>query len=66
MSCRSRGALSDSKSQAMVEKFISSCSCQLGRKHPSKPDVVKLIISSTFNSRGQVDVINMTAYQMVT
>jgi hypothetical protein len=49
-------------SRAMVEKFIVSCSCQLDRKHPGKPDDVKPIISSTFNSRGQVDLINMTAY----
>jgi hypothetical protein len=63
MSGRSRGALSDSKSQAMVEKFISSCSFQRDRKHPGKPDDMKPIISSTFNSRGQlVDLINMTTY----
>jgi hypothetical protein len=49
-------------SRAMVEKFIVCCSCQLDRKHPGKPDDVKPIISSTFNSRGQVDLINMTAY----
>jgi hypothetical protein len=30
--------------------------------HLTKPDYVKPIISSTFNSRGQVDLINMTAY----
>jgi hypothetical protein len=46
----------------MVEKFIASCSCQLDRRHPGKPDDVKPIISPTFNSRGQVDLINMTAY----
>jgi hypothetical protein len=49
-------------SRTMVEKFIASCSCHLDRKHPSKPDDVKPIISSTFNSRGQVDLIKMTAY----
>jgi hypothetical protein len=49
-------------SRTMVEKFIASCSVQLDRKHPSKPDDVKPIISSTFNSRGQVDLINMIAY----
>jgi hypothetical protein len=52
----------DNVSRAMVEKFISSCTCQLDRKHPGKPDNVKPIILSTFNSRGQVDLINMTAY----
>jgi hypothetical protein len=46
----------------MIEKFIASCTCQLDRKHPGKPDDVKPIISSSFNSRGQVDLINMTAY----
>jgi hypothetical protein len=49
-------------SRAMIEKFIATCNCQLDRKHPAKPDDVKPIISSTFNSRGQVDLINMTAY----
>jgi len=49
-------------SRAMIEKFIASCTCQLDRKHPGKPDDVKPIISSSFNSRGQVDLINMTAY----
>ncbi len=49
-------------SRTRVEKFIASCSCQLDRKHPSKPDDVKTIISSTFNSTGQIDLINLTAY----
>jgi hypothetical protein len=53
----------------MCVKFINACRCQLDRKHPGKhkhpgkPDDVKPIISSTFNSRGQVDLINMTAYK---
>jgi len=47
--------------RAMVERFIACCNCQLDRKHPSKPDDIKPIISSTFNSRGQVDLINMMA-----
>jgi hypothetical protein len=49
-------------SRAMVDKFIAACCCQLDRKHPAKPDDIKPIISSRFNSRGQVDLINMTAY----
>ena len=47
---------------AVVEKFIAACSCQLERKHPQKPDDVKPIISSRFNSRGHFGLINMTAY----
>jgi hypothetical protein len=50
-------------SRTMCEKFIAACSCQLDRKHPAKPDDIKPIISSSFNSRGQVDLINMTAYK---
>jgi hypothetical protein len=42
--------------------LIAACSCQLDHKYPSKPGYVKPIISSTFNSRGQVDLINMIAY----
>ena len=50
-------------SREMCVKFINACRCQLDCKHPAKPDDVKPIISSTFNSRGQVDLINMTAYK---
>jgi len=50
-------------SRTMCEKFIAACSCQLDRKHPAKSDDIKPIISSSFNSRGQVDLINMTAYK---
>jgi hypothetical protein len=48
-------------SRTMVEKFIAACSCQLDRKQTTKPDDVRPIISSSFNSRGQVDLINMAA-----
>ena len=50
-------------SRQMCVRFINACRCQLDRKHPAKSDDVKPIISSTFNSRGQVDLINMTAYK---
>jgi hypothetical protein len=43
-------------SRGMCEKFIAACSCQLDRKQSTKPDDVKPIIS-----RGQVDLINMSA-----
>ena len=46
----------------MWEKFIAACSSQLNRKPPSRADDVNPIISSSFNSRDQVDLINMTAY----
>jgi hypothetical protein len=49
-------------SRVMIDKFVAGCSCQLDRKFPSKPEDIKPIISSSFNSRGQVDLINMTAY----
>ena len=49
-------------SRVMVEKFLAGCSCQLDKKFPAKPEDIKPIISSNFNSRGQVDLINMTAY----
>jgi hypothetical protein len=45
----------------MFEKFIAACSCQLYHKHPLNPDYVKPIISSSFNSSSQVDLINMSA-----
>ncbi len=45
----------------MVEKFIAACSRQLGCKQTTEPDDVRPIISSSFNSRGQVDLINMIA-----
>jgi hypothetical protein len=48
-------------SRSMYEKFNATCSCQLDGKHSAKPDDVKAIISSSFKSRGQVDLINMTA-----
>ncbi len=47
-------------SRTMIKNFIASY--QLDRRHPAEPDDVKPIISSTFNSRGQVDPINMKAY----
>ncbi len=49
-------------SREMCVKFINACQCQLDHKHPAKADDVKPI-SSTFNNRGQVDLINMTAYK---
>ena len=33
--------------------------CQLKRKNPSKGVVVKSIVSKDFNSRGQVDLVDM-------
>ncbi len=45
-----------------IEKFVGGCSCQLDKRFPIKPEDVKPILSSSFNSRGQVDLINMTAY----
>jgi hypothetical protein len=50
----------DDVSRIMIEKFIAACSCQLDRRQTSKPDDVRPIISS-FNSRGQVDLIKMAA-----
>ncbi len=45
----------------MVEKFIAACSCKLDHKQTTKPDDIRPIISRSFNSRGQVDLINMSA-----
>jgi hypothetical protein len=47
--------------RTIIEKFIAACSCQLGHRQTTKPDDVRPIISSSFNSRGQVDLINMAA-----
>ncbi len=45
--------------RTMVEKSIAACYCQLDRKQTTKLDDVRPIISTTFNSRGQIDLINM-------
>jgi hypothetical protein len=50
-------------SRTMVEKFVAACSCQLDHKQTTKPDGVRPIVSSSFNSRSQVDLINMSATQ---
>jgi hypothetical protein len=42
----------------MVEKFIAACSCQIDHRQTMKPDDVRPIISSSFNSRGQINLIN--------
>ncbi len=39
----------------MVEKFLAACFCRLDKKNPAKPEDIKPIISSSCNSRSQVD-----------
>ncbi len=41
----------DDVSRIMIEKFIAACSCQLDRRQTTKPDDVRPIIISSFNSR---------------
>ncbi len=49
-------------SHVMIDKFVAGCFYQLDRKFPTKPKDIEPNISSHFNSGGQVDLINMTAY----
>ncbi len=49
-------------SRLMIDKIVAGCSCQLDEKFPPKPEDIKFIISRSFNSRGQVDLINVTTY----
>ncbi len=46
----------------MMYKFVAGYSCHLDRKFSIKQEDIKPIISSSINSRGQVDLIKMTAY----
>jgi hypothetical protein len=47
----------------MCKNLIAACSCQVDQKHSAKVyDDMKHKIDSTFNSRGQLHLINMTAY----
>jgi hypothetical protein len=45
----------------MVEMIIAPCSCQLDHKQTTKSDDLRPIISSSFNSRSQVDLVTMSA-----
>jgi hypothetical protein len=45
-----------------VKSSLLPALSQLDCKHPSRPDDMRPTISSTFNSRGHVGLINMTAY----
>jgi hypothetical protein len=42
-------------SRIMIDKFVAGCSCQVVRELPAKAEFIKPVISSSFNSRGQVD-----------
>ena len=43
----------------MCDVFVDLCTCRLDKKLPGRPEDIKPIISKTFNSRGQVDLIDM-------
>lgn len=46
-------------SRTMCDVFVDLCTCRLDKKLPGRPEDIKPIISKTFNSRGQVDLIDM-------
>ena len=46
-------------SRAICDLFASLCSCSTNRKVPARPEDFTPIYSSTLNSRGQMDLIDM-------
>ena len=50
-------------SREICKYYTDACHCTLDRKHHSKPESIKPILSTSFNSRGQVDLVDMSAYK---